>query len=88
LSGDVVLTKFQRFPAKIELTLVQTDDPGNGQLTLIFEDHPLQLRQWRVLDTQGRTTGVSLENMRQDVKFPSTTFTFVPPNFGMGGKAK
>jgi len=88
LSGGVTIVKFQRFPAKLELTLVQSDDPGAGQLTLIFEDHPLLLRQWRVLDAQGRTTGVNLENERMDVSFDRDTFSFVPPNFGKGGKVQ
>ena len=82
LNTGVTVTKFQRFPGKLELTLVQTDDAGLGQLTLVFEDKPLLLRQWKVLDAQGRTTGVNLENERSGVEFPHDTFTFVPPNFG------
>ncbi|MGE3623376.1 MAG: outer membrane lipoprotein carrier protein LolA [Bdellovibrionales bacterium] len=87
LSGDVTVTKFERFPNKLEVTLIQSDDPGLGTLTLIFEDKPLLLRQWRVIDAQGRMTGVNLENERSGVDFPSNTFTFVPPSFGKGGKA-
>jgi outer membrane lipoprotein-sorting protein len=87
LNGDVVVTKFQRFPAKLELTLVQAKDPASGQLTLIFEDHPLLLRQWRVVDAQGHTTGVNLENEQEDVAFPKSIFYFTPPSFGKGGKA-
>jgi outer membrane lipoprotein-sorting protein len=82
LSKGTTVTKFQRFPNKLELTLVQTDDAGLGSLTMIFEDKPLLLRQWRVVDAQGHTTGVNLENERSGVDFPHDTFTFVPPNFG------
>ncbi len=85
LNGDVVVSKFQRFPAKMELTLVQAKDPASGSLTLVFEDHPLLLRQWRVVDAQGRTTGVNLQNEQEDVAFADNTFTFTPPNFGKGG---
>jgi outer membrane lipoprotein-sorting protein len=87
LGGDVIVTGLKRYPAKLELSLVQAGDPGAGQLTLIFEDHPLLLRQWRVLDAQGRTTGVNLENEEQGVSFPDRTFNFVPPNFGKSGKS-
>lgn len=86
LSGDVVLTRFVRYPSKIELDLVAKDTPEDGELTLVFEDKPLKLRQWRVLDPQGRTTGVSLENMQENVEFPSETFVFVPPNIGKTGR--
>jgi outer membrane lipoprotein-sorting protein len=81
LSGEVTVTKFQRFPAKIEVTLVQSNDPASGSLTLVFEDRPLKLRQWKVVDAQAHTTGVSLQNMSTDVTFPANTFFFVPPNF-------
>lgn len=82
LSGDVVVTRFIRYPSKIELSLVSPKEPGEGELTLIFEDNPLQLRQWRVLDMQGHTTGVSLENPREGIPFDSMTFTFVSPKLG------
>lgn len=82
LSGDVTVTALEHRAATIEVTLVSKDDPGEGQLTLIFEDKPLQLRQWRVLDAQGRTTGVSLENAREGVTLDSNLFNFVAPTFG------
>ncbi len=88
LSGDITITKLQHFPQKLELSLVETKDPGAGLLTLIFEDHPLLLRQWRVVDAQGHTTGVNLENEQTDIKLDRSQFTFVPPNFGKGGKAQ
>lgn len=82
LNGDVVVTKFKRFPAKLELTLIQANDPAAGELTLVFEDNPLKLRQWKVTDPQGHTIGVSLENMQYDVTFQPSLFHYSPPNFG------
>jgi len=82
LDGDVTVTRFARYPAKMELSLTSTKEPGEGELTLVFEDKPLKLRQWRVLDAQGRTTGVNLENAREGTSFPSGTFNFIAPNFG------
>jgi outer membrane lipoprotein-sorting protein len=86
LNGDVTVTGFKRFPAKLELSLISVKDPDQGELTLIFEDRPLQLRQWRVLDAEGRTTGVNLENVREGVTFPDGTFTFTPPSLGQPQK--
>jgi outer membrane lipoprotein-sorting protein len=82
LNGDVAVTKIERRPAKIEVTLVQTNDPGAGSLTLVFEDKPLKLRQWKVIDPQGHATGVSLENVSDRAAFPDSTFIYTPPNFG------
>jgi len=87
LSGDVTVTKFQHFPAKIEVTLVQSSDPAAGSLTLVFEDHPLLLRQWKVLDPQGHLTGVTLQNMSTEAHFAPNTFFFVPPSFENNSKS-
>ncbi len=86
LSDDVVITRFAYYPAKIEVSLVSLKEPEQGELTLIFEDRPLKLRQWRVVDTQGRMTGVNLENAREDVSFENGTFSFIPPNIGKTGR--
>jgi outer membrane lipoprotein-sorting protein len=82
LNGDVTITKLERFPAKIEVTVIQTNDPGAGSLTMVFEDKPLKLRQWKIIDPQGRSTGVSLQNMSTNAKFADNTFVYTPPNFG------
>lgn len=87
LSGDVVITRYARYPAKIELSLVSAKEPDEGELTLIFEDNPLKLRQWRVLDPQGRTTGVNLENAREGMSFADNTFVFVSPKLGKSGNS-
>lgn len=87
LSDGITITRYARYPAKIELSLVSTKDPGDGELTLIFEDKPLMLRQWKVLDPQGRTTGVNLENAHEGVSFPENTFVFVSPKLGRSGNA-
>ncbi|MDR3448257.1 MAG: outer membrane lipoprotein carrier protein LolA [Alphaproteobacteria bacterium] len=81
MAGDVTVTQFKHMPAKMEVTLVQSSDPAAGSLTLVFEDRPLLLRQWKVIDPQGHTTGVSLQNMSQDVHFIPNYFVFIPPNF-------
>ena len=88
LSGDVIVTKLARDAAAIELSLVAADDPANGTLTLVFEDKPLQLRQWRVMDGQGRLTEVSLEDVHEGVSFPEGTFHFLAPNFGKSAKTR
>ena len=76
---DVVLTGFSHENHLFRVTLTGKENPEEGALTLIFEDNPLLLRQWRVLDAQGNTTGVQLENLQTNVTFPKNTFIFVSP---------
>ncbi|HEY0835190.1 MAG TPA: outer membrane lipoprotein carrier protein LolA [Azospirillum sp.] len=79
LSGDVTVTDVFRAPGVLEVTLVETKDPRKGSLTLVFEDRPLQLRKWRVLDAQGLTTEVALLNPRVGVPLPTDLFYFKAP---------
>jgi outer membrane lipoprotein-sorting protein len=59
LAGAVTVTAIQRLPGQVQLTLVRTESPGDGSLTLIFADQPLTLRQWTVIDAQRRETRVT-----------------------------
>ena len=79
LSGDVTVTGVFRTPGAVEITLLESKDPGKGTLTLVFEDRPFQLRKWRVVAAQGLTTEVALLNPRPGVQFEPGFFTFREP---------
>jgi outer membrane lipoprotein-sorting protein len=64
LSGAVTVTGMERLPGQLQMTVVRTDSPGDGSLTLIFSDNPLGLRQWTVIDAQRRETHVTLYNIQ------------------------
>jgi len=82
LSGDITVTDFHREANVIEISVVQTKDPGMGTLTLVFEDGPLRLRKWRVLDPQGLTTEVALLNPQVGVNLDRNLFIFRDPTMG------
>ncbi|MGE0223790.1 MAG: outer membrane lipoprotein carrier protein LolA [Acetobacteraceae bacterium] len=89
LSGDVTVTGIRRLPGQIQVSLVRTDQPGEGTLTLIFADAPLALRQWMVLDAQRQETRVTLHNIETGGRFDPKLFEFNPqsrvPNLDLGG---
>jgi len=74
LSGAVTVTAIQRLPGQIEITLVRTESPGDGSLTLTFADNPLTLRQWTVIDAQRRETRVTLYNIQLGGSFDQQLF--------------
>lgn len=76
LSGDVTVTRMGQEGGVLEVTLVQTKEPGQGSLTLVFEEKPFSLRKWRVLDAQGRTTEVALQNPQFGVSLDTDQFYF------------
>ena len=76
---DLVVTAFAERSGLIAITLVQRDDVGAGSLTLIFDDDPLTLRQWRVTDAQGLVTTVTLHHLRTNIRLRPTLFVFDDP---------
>ena len=76
LSGDVAVTKFIRLPGQMQVTLVRSASPGEGSLTLIFADNPLTLRQWIVLDQQGKQTRVTFTNMEVGATVDAKQFDY------------
>lgn len=85
LSGDVTVTGLQRLPGQLQVSLVRTDNPGEGTLTLIFADNPLALRQWTVLDAQRKETRVTLHGVDIGGRFDAKLFQFVEPAPFQGG---
>lgn len=79
LSGDVTVTEVMRVPGALEVTLCETGEPGKGRLTLVFEDSPLNLRQWRVVDAEGQTTRVGLLDPKVGIPLERKLFYFHPP---------
>jgi outer membrane lipoprotein-sorting protein len=79
LADGVTITKFERGPGVIRISLVENKSPENGVLTLTFADKPLELRQWRIIDQQGKSTTVVLDDARFGVPVDPKAFTFVDP---------
>ncbi len=81
LSGEVTVTAIARMPGQIQVSVVRTRSPQDGQLTLIFADNPLVLRQWTVLDAQRQETRVTLYNVEFGGAFDQKLFEFIDPRF-------
>lgn len=81
LSGDVTVVGMAHPPGRIEVTLVRTASPGDGSLTLVFSDQPLQLVEWTVTDAQRQQTTVRLYDVQVGGSFDQSLFHFVDPNF-------
>jgi outer membrane lipoprotein-sorting protein len=82
LGGDLTVTDFERSAQTFMVTLVQTDAPASGSVSLIFEDNPMRLAKWRLIDAQGAWVEVALMEPRFDVSFPNSSelFSTVDPN--------
>jgi outer membrane lipoprotein-sorting protein len=79
LSGDITVDAVERQPGLIQVALHRTGHGGDGSLTLVFADAPLQLRQWSVIDAQRLETRVSLFNIELGDTFDQKLFDVADP---------
>ena len=77
--GALTVTGFERGDNEILVSLVRTDNPGEGSITLVFGENPLALQQWSVTDAQNIVTVVSLVDPRFDVRLDRKLFVFEDP---------
>lgn len=81
LRGDVTVAGTERSGGLLRITVFRTAAPNEGRITLILEENPMALRQWEVLDAQGRTTRVTLTQIETGVRFDPFLFAFNDPRF-------
>lgn len=79
--SDLAVTRVARRAGVLEISLVDPKDSGQGELTLVFSEGPLTLRQWRVLDAQGQVTTVSLYEAQTGIALDPKLFQFQDPKF-------
>lgn len=78
--ADLTVTGFSEREGLDRITIVQTDDPQAGSITLIFTREPYQLRQWIVKDPQGQMTTITLSDARSGLAIDPKLFVFNDPN--------
>ncbi|MFC7737146.1 outer membrane lipoprotein carrier protein LolA [Roseomonas sp. GCM10028921] len=81
LSGDVTVSAVQREHGLLRVTLYRTENPAEGRITLVFAQDPVELRQWLVVDGQGRTTRVTLSAIETGLRLNRAAFDFNDPRF-------
>lgn len=79
MEGDISVTDVRRGGGLLQVTLTQTEDPEAGSLTLGFEEAPLKLKKWRVIDATGAITEVELFKLETGVKLDSDLFVYADP---------
>jgi outer membrane lipoprotein-sorting protein len=62
--ADVVVIGFEHIGGAVGVTVSESAQPDAGTLTLMFTENPLTLRQWIVVDQQGKTTSVTLSDLQ------------------------
>jgi outer membrane lipoprotein-sorting protein len=61
-------------PGELIVKARANDRNATGNITIVFADPGLELRQWTIVDAQGLPTTVSLNNVQQGVDLPESAF--------------
>jgi len=81
LSGDITVAAVERAGGLLRVTVHRTNQAAEGSIQLILEENPMQLRQWVVVDAQGRSTRVTLNQIETGMRFDPFLFAFNDPRF-------
>ena len=68
------VTNVQHSPGELIVTARASDRNATGNITIVFTDPGLDLRQWTIVDAQGLPTTVSISNVQQGVDLPESAF--------------
>ncbi len=79
LRGSVTVTEVERATGTLRITVLDTDAPDQGTITLVFSDRPLALRQWLVRDPQGLDTSIALSQTQYNLILKPELFVFFEP---------
>ena len=74
LAKEVKVLAVERQPGALRITLADKNDNAPGNITLVFDEPDLQLRQWIVTDAQGLQTTVALRNIQSGIRADNALF--------------
>ena len=89
LSDNAQVTRITREDSTLSITLTDSAANFDGELTLVFSDHPLALRKWQITDPEGVVIQVGLINPEFGGKIDPKHFDYGELDvYGFRGKNK
>lgn len=80
LGDGLEITGFEADASTLRLSLVESANPDSGSITLVFEDAPLRLVKWQVVDPQGTAVEVVLLDPSFGAEIDNDLFDLIDPN--------
>jgi outer membrane lipoprotein-sorting protein len=77
---DVVVTNIVPKGEMTEVSLVRKEEPEAAQITLVFQEDPIALKEWSVTDAQGVETRVVLSGIQHNISLDPRLFMIKSPN--------
>lgn len=73
---NLKVTDFYKDSGQTSVTVEMPNSPGVKPITLIFDNAPFRLKQWKVIDQQNIEVTISLFDAEQDKKLDENLFKF------------
>ena len=73
---NLKVTDFYKDSGQTSVTVEMPNSPGVKPITLIFDNSPFRLKQWKVIDQQNIEVTISLFDAEQDKKLSENLFKF------------
>ena len=80
LEDGLTVTGYAAGDDTLQISLIETENPDAGSITLVFAENPLRLSQWRVVDPQGTEVEVVLLDPVFGIELDDDLFSLVDPN--------
>ena len=85
---NLKITDLYKDSGQTSITVETPKNPGVKPITLIFDNEPLRLKQWKVIDQQNIEVTISLFDIEQDVELNDNLFKFDKKTSNTGSKTK
>ncbi|MBR1600299.1 MAG: outer membrane lipoprotein carrier protein LolA [Alphaproteobacteria bacterium] len=85
---NLKITDLYKDSGQTSITVETPKTPGVKPITLIFDNEPLRLKQWKVIDQQNIEVTISLFDIEQDIALDESLFKFDKRPSNSGSKAK
>lgn len=85
---NLKITDLYKDSGQTSITVETPKTPVVKPITLVFDNEPLRLKQWKVIDQQNIEVTLSLFDVEQDIELEESLFKFDKKPSNSGSKAK
>lgn len=79
LTDDLQVTNLRSQNGMLSMSVAQKADPAAGQIVLHFIENPFMLKAWEIIDAQGLSTKVVLNDFKTGMALKPELFVFKDP---------
>ncbi len=84
LGAEGAIQSVERAPGVVRAKAIDPSNPNDGSITMIFGSNPVELQKWIITDAQGRSSVITLRNVRSGLAIDPRKFIIQDLNENSG----